>query len=87
MHMIGYFEGVDSEGGMAARACCTKFMRRCSTSSRSRRRAWLGAGRGDRRSVSTTEANAAMRAIVRRDNAESYRETLSRMAKESGNHG
>jgi hypothetical protein len=33
---------------------------------------------------STMEANAALRTIVRRDNGESYREMLARMAKESG---
>ena len=33
---------------------------------------------------STMEANAAPRTIVRRDNGESYREMLTRMAKESG---
>ncbi len=30
------------------------------------------------------EANAALRTIVRRDNGESYREMLTRMAKERG---
>src|SRR3712207_2510453 len=34
--------------------------------------------------ASTMEANAALRAIVRRDSGEGYREMLSRMAKESG---
>src|SRR5690349_18889710 len=34
--------------------------------------------------ASTMEANAALRAIVRRDTGEGYREMLSRMAKESG---
>ena len=33
---------------------------------------------------STMEANAALRTIVRRDNGESYREMLARMAQESG---
>ena len=33
---------------------------------------------------STMEANAALRTIVRRDNGESYRQMLTRMAKESG---
>ncbi len=33
---------------------------------------------------STMEANAALRTIVRRDNGETYREMLTRMAKESG---
>ncbi|WP_456303887.1 hypothetical protein, partial [Belnapia moabensis] len=42
--------------------------------------------RGERIGVdaSTVEANAALRAIVRRDGGESYREMLVRMAKESG---
>ena len=34
--------------------------------------------------ASTVEANAALRAIVRRDSGEGYREMLVRMAKESG---
>jgi transposase len=34
--------------------------------------------------ASTMEANAALRTIVRRDNGETYREMLMRMAKESG---
>ncbi len=33
---------------------------------------------------STMEANAALRTIVRRDNGETYREMLTRMARESG---
>jgi hypothetical protein len=33
---------------------------------------------------STMEANAALRSIVRRDNGETYREMLMRMAQESG---
>ena len=42
--------------------------------------------KGERMGIdgSTMEANAAMRAIVRRDNGETYREMLMRMAKESG---
>ena len=41
---------------------------------------------GDRIGVdaSTMEANAALRAIVRRDSGEGYREMLQRLAKESG---
>ena len=34
--------------------------------------------------ASTMEANAALRAIVRRDSGEGYRAMLTRMAKESG---
>ncbi len=42
--------------------------------------------KGDRIGVdaSTMEANAALRAIVRRDSGEGYREMLQRLAKESG---
>jgi transposase len=45
-----------------------------------------GLVRGERIGVdaSTVEANAALRAIVRRDGGEGYREMLVRMAKESG---
>ena len=45
-----------------------------------------GLVKGERIGVdgSTMEANAALRTIVRRDNGETYREMLTRMAKESG---
>jgi len=45
-----------------------------------------GLVKGERIGVdgSTMEANAALRAIVRRDSGETYREMLTRMAKESG---
>ena len=45
-----------------------------------------GLVKGERIGVdgSTMEANAALRTIVRRDNGESYREMLTRMATESG---
>ncbi len=45
-----------------------------------------GLVRGERIGVdaSTMEANAALRAIVRRDTGEGYREMLTRMAQESG---
>ena len=51
-----------------------------------RRLAEHGLIRGDRIGVdaSTMEANAALRAIVRRDNGEGYREMLKRLAMESG---
>jgi transposase len=51
-----------------------------------RRLAERGLIRGERIGVdaSTVEANAALRAIVRRDSGEGYREMLTRMAKESG---
>ena len=45
-----------------------------------------GLVKGERIGVdgSTMEANAALRSIMRRDSGESYREMLTRMAKESG---
>ena len=45
-----------------------------------------GLVKGDRIGVdaSTMEANAALRAIVRRDSGEGYREMLERLAEESG---
>ena len=51
-----------------------------------RRLAERGLVRGERIGVdaSTMEANAALRAIVRRETGESHREMLTRMAKESG---
>src|SRR3954469_10518943 len=51
-----------------------------------RRLAEHGLVKGDRIGVdaSTMEANAALRAIVRRDSGEGYREMLKRLAEESG---
>ncbi len=115
MHMIGYFEGIDSERGIAWR-CADSFSLRDflrlsyrekvpdhSWLSRTRSRlpheahekvfacvlklvAERGLVKGERIGVdgSTMEANAALRTIVRRGNGESYREMLTRMAKESG---
>ena len=115
MHMIGYFEWIDSERGIAWR-CADSFSLRDflrlsnrdkvpdhSWLSRTRSRlpheahekvfGWVlktvaehGLVKGERIGVdgSTMEANAALRTIVRRDNGESYREMLTRMAKESG---
>src|SRR5271157_2136353 len=115
MHMIGYFEGIDSERGIAWR-CADSFSLRDflrlsnrdkvpdhSWLSRTRSRlpheahekvfGWVlklvaerGLVKGERIGVdgSTMEANAALRTIVRRDNGESYRAMLARMAQESG---
>ena len=115
MHMIGYFEGIDSERGLAWR-CADSFSLRDflrlsnrdkvpdhSWLSRTRSRlpheahekvfGWVlklvaerGLVKGERLGVdgSTMEANAALRTIVRRDNGESYRDMLRRMAQESG---
>src|SRR3954463_7427774 len=115
MHMIGYFEGIDSERGIEWR-CSDSFSLREFLRLESRQRvpdhSWLsktrgrlphevhervfgwvlaliaerGLVRGERIGVdaSTLEANAALRAIVRRDTGEGYREMLERMAQESG---
>ena len=115
MHMIGYFEGIDSERGLAWRCADSyslrDFLRRSNRDkvpdhswlSRTRSRlphethekvfGWVlklvaerGLLKGERIGVdgSTMEANAALRTIVRRDNGESYRAMLTRMAQESG---
>ena len=115
MHMIGYFEGIDSERGLAWRWADSYSLRdflRLSNREKAPDHSWLsrtrsrlpheaheqvfgwvltlvaerGLVRGERLGVdgSTMEANAALRTIVRRDNGESYRAMLARMAKESG---
>src|SRR3954463_3026678 len=104
-HLVGYFEGIDSERGLEWRCADSlslrEFLRLGTTErvpdhswlSRTRSRlplevheaifAWVlrrlaehGLIRGDRIGVdaSTMEANAALRAIVRRDSGEGYRE-------------
>ena len=115
MHLVGYFEGIDSERGLEWRCADSlslrAFLRLGTTEpvpdhswlSRTRSRlplevhtgifVWVlqrlaehGLIQGDRIGVdaSTMEANAALRAIVRRDSGEGYREMLQRLAKESG---
>ena len=114
MHMIGYFEGIDSERGLAWRCaapilCATSCGCRTATrfpiilavthalasAARTHEKVfgWVlklvaerGLLKGERIGVdgSTMEANAALRTIVRRDNGESYRAMLTRMAQESG---
>ena len=115
MHLVGYFEGIDSERGLEWRCSDSlslrEFLRLGTTEpvpdhswlSRTRARlplavheavfAWVlerlaehGLVKGDRIGVdaSTMEANAALRAIVRRDSGEGYREMLNRLAVESG---
>jgi transposase len=115
MHMVGYFEGIDSERGIVWR-CADSFSLRDFLRLSSREKvpdhSWLsktrsrlpheahekvfdwvlklvaerGLVKGERIGVdgSTMEANAALRTIVRRDNGETYRQMLTRMAKESG---
>src|SRR5689334_13379464 len=115
MHLVGYFEGIDSERGLEWRCADSlslrEFLRLGTTEpvpdhswlSKTRSRlplevheavfAWVlerlaehGLIRGERIGVdaSTMEANAALRAIVRRDTGEDYRTMLERLAKESG---
>ena len=107
MHLVGYFEGIDSERGLEWRCADSlslrEFLRLGTTEpvpdhswlSKTRSRlplevheavfAWVlqrlaehGLIQGDRIGVdaSTMEANAALRAIVRRDSGEGYREML-----------
>ena len=113
--LIGYFEGIDSERGIAWRLADSLALRRFvgialdeytpdhSTISRTRRLmdvdthrevfGWVlgvladrGLLQGQRIAIDATtlEANAAMRAIVRRDTGESYEEFLRGLAKASG---
>lgn len=115
MHMIGYFEGIDSERGIVWRCSDSLSLReflRLSSRDKVPDHSWLSKTRSrlphevhdkifawvlalvaahdlvkaERVGVdgSTMEANAALRAIVRRDTGESYREMLTRMARESG---
>jgi IS5 family transposase len=115
MHLVGYFEGIDSERGLEWRCADSlslrEFLRLGTTEpvpdhawlSKTRGRlplevheavfAWVlqrlaehGLIKGDRIGVdaSTMEANAALRAIVRRDTGEGYRAMLERLATESG---
>jgi transposase len=115
MHLVGYFEGIDSERGLEWRCSDSlslrEFLRLGSTEpvpdhswlSKTRSRlpleaheavfAWVlrrlaehGLVKGERIGVdaSTMEANAALRAIARRDTGEGYRAMLERLAEESG---
>ena len=115
MHLVGYFEGIDSERGLEWRCADSlslrEFLRLGTTEpvpdhswlSKTRSRlplevheavfAWVlqrlaehGLIEGNRIGVdaSTMEANAALRAIVRRDTGEGYRAMLERLAAESG---
>ena len=84
--LIGYFEGIGAERGIAWRLADSLALRRFvgialdeytpdhSTISRTRRLI----------DATTLEANAAMRSIVRRDTGESYEEFLRGLAKASG---
>ncbi len=115
MHMIGYFEGLDSERGIVWRCSDSLSLReflRLGSRDKVPDHSWLsktrsrlphevhervfgwvlalvaerGLVKGERIGVdgSTMEANAALRTIVRRDNDETYRQMLTRMAQESG---
>ena len=113
--LVGYFEGLDSERGIAWRVADSLGLRQYlgfgldertpdhSTISRTRRLIdvethqkvfrWVLGLLADRDLIkgktigidgTTLEANAAMRAIVRRDNGASYEEFLKGLAKQSG---
>src|SRR4029077_4642308 len=113
--LIGYFEGIDAERGIAWRANDSLALRRFlrvgldeappdhSTISRTRRLidvethrevfTWVlgvlaekGLLKGQTLGgeATTLEANAALRAIVRRDTGEGYQEFLTRLAQASG---
>src|SRR5215211_3923184 len=115
MHMVGYFEGIDSERGIEWRCSDSLSLReflRLETTDRVPDHSWMsktrgrlphgvhetvfgwvlaliarhGLIKGERIGVdaSTLEANAALRAIVRRETGEGYHEMLTRMAQESG---
>ena len=115
IHLVVYFEGIDSERGLEWRCpdslSLREFLRLGATEpapdhswlSRTRSRlpvevheavfAWVlgrlaehGLVKGERIGVdaSTIEANAASRAVVRRETGEGYREMLERLAAESG---
>jgi transposase len=115
MHMVGYFEGLDSERGIVWRCSDSWSLRdflRLTNRDKVPDHSWLskmrsrlpheahekvfgwvlklvaerGLVKGERIGVdgSTMEANAALRTIVRRDNRETYRAMLTRMAQESG---
>ncbi len=115
MHMVGYFEGIDSERGIVWRCSDSWSLRdflRLSNRDKVPDHSWMSKTRsrlphevhetvfafvlklvaerglvtGERIGVdgSTMEANAALRTIVRRDSGETYREMLTRMAKDSG---
>jgi transposase len=115
MHLVGYFEGIDSERGLEWRCADSLSLReflRLGTAEPVPDHSWLsktrgrlplevheavfarvlrrlaehGLIKGDRIGVdaSTMEADAALRAIVRRETGEGYREMLERLAVESG---
>ncbi|HEX5795401.1 MAG TPA: transposase, partial [Geminicoccaceae bacterium] len=115
MHLVGYFEGIDSERGLEWRCTDSLSLRdflRLGLRERVPDHSWLsktrgrlplevhddvftwvlarlaerGLVKGERIGVdaSTMEANAALRAIVRRDSGEGYRAMLARLARESG---
>jgi transposase len=115
LHLVGYFEGIDSERGLEWRCADSLSLRdflRLGTTEPVPDHSWLSKTRsrlplevheaiftwvlqrlaehgllqGERIGVdaSTMEANAALRAIVRRDTGEGYRAMLERLAVESG---
>src|SRR5580658_6106297 len=91
--MIGFFEGIDSERGIAWRLADSLTLRLISPETHQRIFTWVlerlaqsGLIKGKTIGVDSTtlEANAAMKSIVRRDTGESYMAYLKRLAEAEG---
>jgi transposase len=88
--LIGYFEGIDSERGIAWRAADSLALRDVlgldlhDVPPECLGHAGLIKGKTIGRDATTLEANAALRSIVRRHTGEGYEDFLTRLAKASG---
>src|SRR6516162_7683662 len=76
--LIGYFEGLDSERGIAWRTADSLSLRKFLDE------AGLVSGRTVSVDATTLEANAALKSIVRRDNGQSYNDYLKDLAQAAG---
>src|SRR6516162_6459165 len=76
--LIGYFEGLDSERGIAWRTADSLSLRKILDE------AGLVSGRTVSVDATTLEANAALKSIVRRDNGQSYNDYLKDLAQAAG---
>jgi transposase len=75
--LVGYFEGIDSERGIAWRVADSLTLREFLSLS-------LSQTPPEHSTISMLEANAALKSIVRRDTGEGYSEFLHRLAEQSG---
>jgi hypothetical protein len=88
--LIGYFEGIDSERGIAWRAADSLALRDFlglelhDVPPECLGHAGLIKGKTIGLDATTLEANAALRSVVRRDTGEGYEDSLTRLAKASG---